>query len=174
MKVLYNVTLTREERDHLRKLISSGKGSARRLLHARILLKADTSSGQPKVADQAIAQMLECGSATILRVRRRFVEAGLTAALEPRYAERHHTPKLDGEQEAHLIALLCGPPPCGYQRWSLRLLADKLVELHYVDSVSHETVRQVLKKTNSSRGANRSGASHRKRRVTLSTTWKTS
>jgi transposase len=152
MQLLYNVTLTDEEREHLRKLISSGKGSARRLLHARILLKADSSRGQPKLADEEIAQMLECGSATIFRVRRRFVGAGLTASLEPRHAERHHRPKLDGEQEAHLIALLCGPAPEGYQRWSLRLLADKMVELHYVESVSHEQVRRVLKKTNSSLG----------------------
>jgi transposase len=152
VKVLYNVTLTSEEREQLRKLISTGKGSARRLLHARILLKADTSGGQRKSADQEIAQMVECGSATVFRVRRRFVEEGLTAAIEPRHAERHHQPKLDGEQEAHLIALICSPPPEEYQRWSLRLLADKMVEMNYIDSVSHEKVRRVLKKTNLSLG----------------------
>jgi transposase len=152
VKVLYNVTLTTEEREQLHKLISTGKGSARRRLHARILLKADTNGGQKKLADQEIAQMLECGSATVFRVRRRFVEAGLSAAIEPRQAERHHQPKLDGEQEAHLIALIGSPPPDGYQRWRLRLLADKMVEMNYLDRVSHEKVRRVLKKTNVSLG----------------------
>ncbi len=146
MRKLYNVTLTEDERTYLRKLIAVGKGSARRLTHARILLKADTRTGQPKWTDRDIAVALEVGPATVYRVRRRFVETGLDAALEPRYAERHHTPKLDGEREAHLIALACSPPPAGQKRWTLRLLADTMVELAYVDSVSHETVRRALKK----------------------------
>ncbi len=152
MRILYNVILTEDERAYLRKLIAVGKGSARRLAHARILLKADTSTGQLKWADREIATALEVGTATVYRVRRRFVETGLAAALEPRYAERHHTPKLDGEREAHLIALACSQPPKGQHRWTLRLLADKMVELAYIDSLSHETVRQALKKTTSSHG----------------------
>ncbi len=152
MRILYNVILTEDERAYLRKLIAVGKGSARRLAHARILLKADTSTDQPKWTDREIATALEVGTATVYRVRRRFVETGLDAALEPRYADRHHTPKLDGEREAHLIALACSQPPEGQHRWTLRLLADKMVELAYIDSLSHETVRQALKKTNSSHG----------------------
>jgi transposase len=147
-KALFNVTLTEEERQHLRKLISDGKGSARRLTHARILLKADTRLGQKKLYDHEIADMLETSPATVYRVRRRFVEESLEAALEPRYAEQHHTPKLDGEQEAHLVALACSPPPEGQKRWTLRLLADKMVELDYIDRLSHEKVRRVLKKMN--------------------------
>jgi transposase len=152
VKRLYNVTLTEEERECLRKLISVGRGSARKLAHARILLQADTSRGQRKLSDQGIAEALEVGTATVFRVRRRFVEEGLEAALNPRHAERHHKPKLDGEQEAHLIALACSPPPEGHKRWTLRLLADKMVELEYVDSLSHEMVRRVFKKTNLSLG----------------------
>jgi hypothetical protein len=96
---------------------------------------------------------LEVGTATVFRVRRRFVEDGLEAALNPRLPEQPHTsPKLDGKAEAHLLALACGQPPEGYARWTLRLLARRMVELEYIDSVSHETVRQVLKKTSSSRG----------------------
>lgn len=151
-KAFFNVTLTEAERQHLRKLISDGKGSARRLNHARILLKADTSLGQPKRYDHEIADMLETSPSTVYRVRRRFVEEGLEAAIEPRYAEQHHTPKLDGEQEAHLVALACSPPPEGQKRWTLRLLADKMVELEYIDSLSHEKVRRVLKKMNLSLG----------------------
>lgn len=151
-KALFNVTLTEAERQHLRKLISDGKGSARRLNHARILLKADTSLGQPKRYDHEIADMLETSPSTVYRVRRRFVEEGLPAAIEPRYTEQHHTPKLDGQQEAHLVALACSPPPEGRKRWTLRLLADKMVELDYIDSLSHEKVRRVLKKTNLSLG----------------------
>lgn len=151
-KALFNVTLTEEERQYLRKLISDGKGTARRLNHARILLKADTSLGQPKRFDHEIADMLETSPSTVYRVRRRFVEEGLQAAIEPRHVEQHHTPKLDGEQEAHLVALACSPPPEGQKRWTLRLLADKMVELDYIDSLSHEKVRRVLKKMNLSLG----------------------
>lgn len=151
-KAFFNVTLTEAERQHLRKRISDGKGSARRLNHARILLKADTSLGQPKLFDHEIADMLETSPSTVYRVRRRFVEEGLEAAIEPKYSEQHHTPKLDGEQEAHLVALACSPPPQGQKRWTLRLLADKMVELDYIDSLSHEKVRRVLKKMNLSLG----------------------
>ena len=153
MKCLYNVTLTETERQDLHQLITTGRHAAQKLVHARILLKADTAQGQKKLSDEAIAEALEVGTATVFRVRRRFVEEGLEAALNPRLPEHPPTsPKLDGEAEAHLLALACGQPPEGYARWTLRLLARRMVELEYVDSVSHELVRQVLKKTNSSRG----------------------
>jgi transposase len=152
MKRLYNVTLTETERQDLHKLISTGKHSAQKLIHARILLKADTALGQPKLSDKRIAQALEVGDSTVARVRRRFVEEGLDAALNPRFVERHHVPKVDGEAEAHLVALVCSPPPAGHARWTLRLLAEKMVALEYVDSLSHELVRRVLKKMNLSLG----------------------
>jgi transposase len=140
----YIVKLTKEERADLCKLIAQGKASARKLTHARILLKADRSEDGPDWTDQAISEALEVGTATVERVRQRLVEEGMAAALN-RY--RPHTPrlrKLDGEQEAHLIALVCSQPEEGQQRWTLQLLADKLVQLHIVESISRETVRQVL------------------------------
>lgn len=138
----YIVTLTDTERFDLRKMVSSGKGAARRLTHARILLKADQGLG-----DQQIFEEVEVGRATVERVRRRFVEEGFEASLDPRRPDRPRERKIDGEVEAHLIALACGTPPEGHARWTLRLLADKLVELELLPSVSHETVRQALKQT---------------------------
>ncbi len=152
MNKKYRVTLTDEERRMLQELIASGTAAARTLTHARILLKADQSVGGPGWTDEAISEALDIGIATIARVRERFVEESLEAALFRRPTTGHRQRRLDGVQEAHLIALACSPPPTGYERWTLRLLAGKLVELAYVDEVSHETVRQVLKKTNSSRG----------------------
>lgn len=142
MRKKYIVALTDSERAELRRLISSGKGAARRLIHARILLKAD--QGLP---DRQIASEVEVGHATIERVRQRFVEEGLATSLDPRRPEKARERKIDGEVEAHLIALTCSAPPEGSARWTLRLLADKLVELEYLPSVSHETVRQALKQT---------------------------
>lgn len=147
----YIVTLEPEEREFLKHLIRKGRAAARKLTHARILLKADSSEGQPGWTDERIAQALEVHPATVANVRRRFVEEGLDAALNPRPGG-HRPRKLDGDAEAHLIALVCSQAPEGHERWTLRLLADRMVGLEYVDSVSHETVRQTLKKTNSSRG----------------------
>jgi hypothetical protein len=148
----YRVTLTEPERQELRRLISHGKADARKLAHARILLQADESAeGGPKCTDGEIADALETCTRTVERVRERFVEQGLEAALLPRPSTRAYARKLDGRQEARLIALACAKPPAGKARWTLRLLADELVELEVVDAVSHETVRQTLKKTCSSR-----------------------
>lgn len=147
MRKKYHVTLTVEERESLGKLISSGKASARKLTRARILLKADEAEDGAGWDDQAISEALEVGLSTIYRVRKRFVEEGLEAALEQRRPRRLYRRKLDGEGEAHLIALACSSPPQGRERWTLRLLADRLVELGYVESLSYETVRRVLKKT---------------------------
>jgi transposase len=140
----YIVKLAKEERADLSKLIAQGEASARKLTHARILLKADSSEDGPDWTDEAISEALEVGTATVERVRQRLVEEGMAAALN---RHRPHTPrlrKLDGEQEAHLIALACSQPEEGQERWTLQLLADKLVHLQVVESISRETVRQVL------------------------------
>ncbi len=146
----YGVKLTAADREGLAKLVSSGKASSRTLTKARILLKADRSG--PNWPDAQISSALEVSSTTIERVRRRYVENGLPDALQRRKPRRQYERRLDGRQEAHLIALACGCPPQGHARWSLRLLADKLVELQVVDRVSYETVRRRLKKTNLSLG----------------------
>jgi transposase len=143
----YRVTLTDAERHDLRTLIGSGTAAARKLTHARILLKADAPADQPGTFDAAIAAAVEVSSATVERVRRRFVEEGLEAALVPKPSTQAHLPKLDGRGEARLIAEVCSAPPQGRDRWTLRLLASRLVELQVVRSISYETVRQTLKKT---------------------------
>lgn len=148
----YIVTLTDEERQRLKALIASGKAPARKLTHARILLKAERRGGKPGWKDATIANGLEVGTATVGRVRQQFVEEGLEAALVQRPSRRQYHHKLGGKEEAHLIALTCSEPPEGRARWTLRLLAERMVALEYVDTVSYETVRVVLKKTNSSRG----------------------
>src|SRR6266446_10640588 len=149
---LYRVRLTPEERAQLGELLSKGKAAARTLTHARILLKADEGVAGPRLSDEAIADALDVNRSTVERVRIRCVERGFEAALRPRPSRQLHPRKLDGVQEAHLVALACSPAPKGRARWSLRLLADKLVQLEIVDDISYETVRQTLKKTNSSLG----------------------
>lgn len=144
----YRVTLTEEERQELNQLISKGKGAARKLLHARILLKADEGEGHTAWQDEAISTALEVSISTVERVRERFVVEGLQAALERKAPRREYQRKLNGEQEAHLVALVCSPPPADRGRWTLKLLAAQMVELAYVDTVSSETVRQTLKKMN--------------------------
>jgi hypothetical protein len=151
MAKLYRVTLTQQERQELQELISRGKGDARKLAHARILLQADESGRGPRRTDQEIAESLDTATRTVERVRERFVEQGFEAALVPARSKRVYARKLDGRQEARLIALACSKPPAGKARWTLRMLADEMVELEVVDSLSHETVRQALKKTSSSR-----------------------
>ena len=140
--------LTDTERDHLQRLISAGTAPARLLMHARILLKADQSPDGPAWVDDAIAEAVEVSQPTVSRVRKQFVEQGLAAALHRWAPRRDYQRKLTGVHEAHLIALACTEPPKGQARWSLRLLADKLVELEIVEDVSYQTVRRVLKKTN--------------------------
>jgi transposase len=140
----YRVTLTAEERDELDRRISRGKADARKLTHARVLLQADASEGGPGWADAAISEALRVSVRTIERVRQRFVEEGLEAALLPRPSPRVYARKLDGAQEARLIALACSDPPLGKKRWALRLLAEQMIALEVVSDLSHETVRQVL------------------------------
>ena len=143
----YAVRLTDEERAQLRTLVGRGVAPARRLAHARILLKADQGEGGAAWADAAIAGALEMHPATVARVRQQFVAGGLEAALDRRAPRREYARKLDGEREARLVAVACGAPPAGRERWSLRLLADELVRLEVVDAVSHETVRRTLQQT---------------------------
>jgi transposase len=152
MKKKYLVTLVEEERRMLQEMLSRGKAAARKLMHARILLKADAAAGGPAWEDQSIAEALEVGRATVERVRKQFVEEGLEAALERRKPRRVYERKLDGDGEAHLVALACQEPPEGRSRWTLRLLADRMVQLEYVDQLSYQTVRRTLKKTRSSLG----------------------
>ena len=149
MKQRYMVTLTQAQRQQLKDLISAGTGPARALAHARILLKADQGPGWK---DEDIGAALEVSRPTIARVRQRFAREGLEAALHRRSPNRQYQRKLDGRQEAHLVAVACSAPPEGQGRWTLRLLANRMVELEHVDSLSYETVRRVLKKTGSSPG----------------------
>jgi len=140
--------LTAEERQQLSDLIAAGKAAAQKLAHARILLKADAAPDGSGWADDRIAEAVEVSVATVERVRRRFVEHGLEAALVRKAQDRpSRLPKLDGRAEAHLIALACSKPPAGRAEWTMQLLADKLVELRLVDSISDETVRRTLQKT---------------------------
>lgn len=135
----YIVSLEADEREKLLALISSGRSKARTLAHARILLKADEGW-----QDEKICEALDVSIATVERVRKRFVFEGFELFLKPRRPNRVYSRKLDGEQEARVIALVCGSPPEGYARWSLRLLADRIVQLKIIDNISHETVRQML------------------------------
>ena len=152
MKKRYRVTLTASEREDLRKLVCVGKAAAQKLVRARILLLADQAEGGSAKSDPEIVDSLGCGRASVERVRKRFVEEGLEAALHPKTSQRVFQRKMDGKTEAHLIALACGAPPEGRSRWTLRLLGDQMVALEHVESLSHETVRRTLKKTNSSLG----------------------
>jgi len=148
----FRVTLTPAERDDLQRLISSGSAPARKLAHARILLKADSPADQSGPFDADIAGAVEVSVNTVERVRQRFVEEGLAAALVPRLPSEPRPSKLDGRGEARLLAEACSPPPGGQDRWTLKLLADRLVELGIAESISYETVRRTLKKTCSSPG----------------------
>ncbi len=148
----YVIELTEAERQHLEKLTSSGETSARALTHAHILLKSDSSADGPNWKYEQISAAYNVTHVTIMNVRRRFVEGGVEAALYRKKPDREYPHVLDGEAEAHLIALACGEPPEGQVRWSLRLLRDRLIRLGHVDNVSHETVRTTLKKMNLSLG----------------------
>lgn len=152
MQKFYRVTLTEEERRDLQALVSKGKAAARKLTRGRVLLLADQAEGGPAMGDAAIANVLRCGQATVERCRRQFVEEGLEEALNPKPTRRIYERRLDGKMEAHLVAIACGAPPEGRARWTLRLLADRLVGLGEIDSISHETVRQTLKKMSLSLG----------------------
>ena len=148
----YAVYLPEAERARLRTLIGGGEAPARRLAHARILLKADQGEGGPGWSDAAIAGALDVHPDTVARARRAYVSAGLEAALARKAPDRVYGRRLDGAAEAHLVAVACSPPPAGRERWTLRLLAEELVRLEVMGAVSHETVRRTLQQTRSSRG----------------------
>jgi len=148
----YKVTLTDEERTELEGLISAGRTAARKLCRARILLKADAGPGGPAWDDGRISEALQVGRATVERARKQFVEYGMDVALERKKPEREYERRLDGQGEARLIALACSQAPEGRERWTLQLLADRMVALSYAPALSRDTVRRALKKTNSSRG----------------------
>jgi hypothetical protein len=146
--IRYKVTLTEQERQELQEIATRGKHSSQKVLNALILLGCDEGPFQNrKLTAQELTGVLPVSMKKVDRVKRRFVEHGLEEALVKRKAERQYLRKADGDFEAHLIALSCSKPPKGHARWSLRLLADKMVQLEYTDSISYETVRRVLKKT---------------------------
>jgi poly-gamma-glutamate capsule biosynthesis protein CapA/YwtB (metallophosphatase superfamily) len=146
------VRLSAEERTRLERLVATGRNSAATLLHARILLKADANHTNCNWEDVRITVALDTSISTVLRVRKAFVEQGLDAALYRKRSTRHYQRRLDGAGEAKLIALACSQAPEGRARWTMQLLADKLIELKIVDSISDDTVHRTLKKTTSSRG----------------------
>jgi transposase len=144
----YKVTLTNQEREILKAVLSKGKHSSQQYRNACILLNCDEGKYGEKISNEQIAQVLQITTKTVERLKQRFVEEGFEACMERKAYPEIKDIKTDGDFEAHLIALSCSAAPKGYARWSLRMLADKMVELKYVDNISHESVRRVLKKTN--------------------------
>ncbi len=150
MSVYYKVTLTEEEYDELKKITRKGKHLSQKVINALILLNSDEGpcSDSKRATNREIAKILDITERKVERVRKRFVDDGLDTALNGKTAERVYEKKIDGDVEAHLIAMSCSEPPVGFARWSLRLLSEKIVTLEYLEKVSHETVRKALKKTN--------------------------
>jgi hypothetical protein len=150
MNVYYKVTLTMEEKEELEKISKKGNHSQKKIVNALILLSSDEGpcSVDKKSTNREIAKILNLSERKVERMKKRFIDEGLEVALNGKASERVYEKKIDGDAEAHLIALSCSEPPEGYSRWSLRLLSDEMVKLEYIESVSHETVRKVLKKTN--------------------------
>ena len=155
--VRYKVTLTKEEHEQLKAVLGKGKHSSQQYRNACILINSDEGTWGQKLSNEQIAQVLHINPKTVERVKQRFVEEGFDQCMDRKPYPKKGPLKTDGDFEAHLIALSCSEAPAGYARWSLRLLADKMVELKYADSISHEAVRQVLKKTKSNRGGSKVG-----------------
>ena len=154
----FTVTLTKDERAGLKKISSKGKHRSQKVLNALILLGCDEGEYQEsRSTNEEISRVLKTSMRKIDRVKKRFVVDGLDVALNGRKGSRVYAKKADGDFEAHLIALSCSEPPEGFARWSLRLLADRVVELNYIDSISHESIRRILKKTDSNLGGRRGG-----------------
>ena len=154
----YKVTLEQEERQGLESIVQKGSHASQKVVNALILLNCDEGEFQPRrLKNEDVAAVLKISMRKIDRVKKRFVEEGLEVALGGRPSSRVYQRKADGDFEAHLVALSCSAPPEGFARWSLRLLADRAVELNYIDSVSYETVRRVLKKTSSNLGKRKAG-----------------
>lgn len=155
--VKYRIALTKNEREELMSIISKGRHSSQTFRTAYILLNCDEGRYADKITNEQISQVLKVGMRTIDRVKKKFLEEGFEASLERRPSSRAYERKADGDVEAHLIALSCSNPPTGYGKWSLRLLADKMIELNYVEDISYETVRRILKKTNLNLGKSKNG-----------------
>jgi transposase len=143
----YKVTLTKEEREQLSDIITKGTHSAQLYRTAYVLLNCDEGKWGDKLTNEQVSRVLQISMRMIDRVKQKFVEEGFEACLERKTLSKTKEKKVDGDMEAHLIALSCSKPPKGYSRWSLRMLADKMIELKYTENISHETVRRVLKKT---------------------------
>ena len=152
MNQKYIIKLTEDERSQLKELISCGEASARQIRRAYILLKSDSSEDGPSWKYQPICEAYDVSELTVYNVRKNYVEGGLQRALFRKKPEREYERRLDGEGEAHLVALACSEPPEGYEHWSLRLLQDRMIVLGIVEHISHETIRQTLKKTSSNPG----------------------
>ena len=171
MAIRYAVDLTDTERTALREIISQNKAKRSTIINAYILLKADRTYGWTN-ADIALAY--EVCTKKVEQLKKRFVEEGFEAALYRKAVTNAHRRKITGDEEAHLIALCCSPAPEGHERWTLRMLADRMVELDIVDSVSHETIRQTLKKMNVNLGKRKNGVFPQSKMPPLSATWKKS
>jgi transposase len=173
MEKKYIVKLTNEERIELNKILSNGNAAAKKHKIARVLLRADTAEGDICYTDQDIADEVEISEKTVTRLRKKFVEGGLNKVFEKKFTPRYSRRKFDGEGEAKLIAICCGEAPEGHARWTLRLLADKVIECEIAETVSHETIRETLKKTNLSLGRKKNGAYHQNQAQNLFVKWKT-
>lgn len=157
-KIKYRFSLSQDERDELKSIVAKGKHKSQKVLNALILLNYDENAPEPRtLGEQDIAKVLKVSAMKIHRTKQRFVEEGLDVALNGHKGKRVYKRKADGDFEAHLVALSCSDPPEGHAQWSLRLLADKVVELGYIDNVSHETIRRVLKKTKLNLGGQMAG-----------------
>ena len=155
--IRYTVKLTNDEVEELKAIINKGSHTSQTFRTAYILLNCDEGKYSEKVTNEQVSKILKVGMRTIDRVKKRFIEDGLEAVLERRLTQRVYEKKVDGDVEAKLVTLCCSKPPKGFAKWSLRLLADKMVELKYVDSISHVSVRAVLKKTNLNLGKSKAG-----------------
>jgi predicted hydrolase (HD superfamily) len=169
MAIRYAVDLTDTERTALREIISKNQAKRSTIVNAYILLKADRVCGW---TNEAIALAYDVSTKKVEQLKKRFVEEGFEAALYRKPVTNVHRRKITGDEEAHLIALCCSQAPEGHERWTLRMLADKMVELDIVDSVSHETIRQTLKKMNLSRGKRKNGVFHQRKMPPLSAKWR--
>jgi hypothetical protein len=174
MKKIYIVKLTDEERATLNKLLSNGSVAAKRHEISRVLLCADASPGGLNYTDEEIKDEIDVSTATIARIRKKFVEGGVKQVFRKKYTPRYTRRKFDGEGEARLIALCCSPAPEGHARWTLQLLAEKAVELKIVDCVSDDTIHRTLKKMSLSLGRKKNGVYRQKRMQNLSARWKMS
>ena len=155
--IKYSYSLNKEEVNHLKNIVAKGKHNSSKVINALILLNCNNTSDGHKPSDTQIAEILQIRETKIWRIKKRFVEEGLQIALDGHKGKRVYAKKADGDFEAHLVALCCTEPPEGHAQWSLRLLADQVVTLEYVESISHETIRRTLKKTSLNLGKRRDG-----------------